>query len=336
MAVGVRRAVRDIVASATVVYLAAAIAPMAQASFPGADGRIAFSAYSSTSPNSQIYSVEPDGSGLEQLTNAGVNKGAAYSADGRRLVFERTARRQYDLYTMAADGGDERQLTSTPDRSETWGSFSPSGRRIVFDGTRHGCVSYPGCKPAIYVMNADGSHQRRLTRFGYKNGGSEPEFAPNGRRIVFTRSRRRFNRRDGRYMTHSAIWTMRPDGSHKRAVTRWAKGHPPGVGQYSPDYSPRGTRIAYESVFGCNSLCITVVRSIRADGTGTHRTIYTKRYGVTYAPAGYRFAYRHGDDIFTLSLVSREQRRVTDHQAEGIAGVDIRPGAWQPRHGSDL
>src|SRR5262249_32411016 len=156
----------------------------------------------------QIYSVEPDGSGLEQLTDDGLNKDAAYSANGRRIVFERAARRQYDLYTMAADGGDERQLTSTPDRSQTWGSYSPSGRRIVFDRSRRGCASYP-CKPAIYVMRADGSHQRRLTRFGSKRGGFEPEFAPNGGHIAFTRLRR-VNRPDGGYSTQTAIWAMRP------------------------------------------------------------------------------------------------------------------------------
>jgi TolB protein len=55
--------------------------------------------------------------------------------------------------------------------------YSPDGKRIVFTSNRDR-------QAEIYVMNADGSGQRRLTR---KPGDDfSPRFSPDGREIAFT------------------------------------------------------------------------------------------------------------------------------------------------------
>ena len=55
-------------------------------------------------------------------------------------------------------------------------AWSPDGRRIAFASGRDGNFE-------IYVINADGSRQRRLTRNTGRDVG--PVWSPDGRRIAF-------------------------------------------------------------------------------------------------------------------------------------------------------
>jgi len=82
-----------------------------------------------------------------------------------------------DVYVVGADGGTPRRLTSTPG-ADTSPSFSPDGRRIVFESDRSGSQQ-------LYVMDSDGSSQRRIS-FG---GGAfaSPVWSPRGDLIAFTR-----------------------------------------------------------------------------------------------------------------------------------------------------
>ena len=75
---------------------------------PGvANGPIVFQ--SSRAGNPHLFRVEPDGSGLRQLTTTGGNLSPAVSPDGTRIAWVRDG----DLWTMAADGSDQRRVTAT-------------------------------------------------------------------------------------------------------------------------------------------------------------------------------------------------------------------------------
>jgi dipeptidyl aminopeptidase/acylaminoacyl peptidase len=69
------------------------------------------------------------------------------------------------------------QLTDTPGIN-VGGSYSPDGSKIVFESDRGGSQQ-------IYVMNADGSNQHRISFFGGK--AATPEWSPRGDQIAFTR-----------------------------------------------------------------------------------------------------------------------------------------------------
>jgi Tol biopolymer transport system component len=100
-----------------------------------------------------------------------------YAVPAKRLTF-----------TKGADGvlGDD----GMPD-------FSPNGRRIAFTSNRDR-------NGEIYVMNADGSGQKRLTRT--RADDFMPRFSPDGRQLAFI-------------SLPETIVVMRADGSGRRALT---------------------------------------------------------------------------------------------------------------------
>jgi TolB protein len=60
----------------------------------------------------QICLINPDGTGLQQLTSAGSNEDPAWSPDGRHIAFSSTRSGQRDIFVMHADGTEQRRLTN--------------------------------------------------------------------------------------------------------------------------------------------------------------------------------------------------------------------------------
>ncbi len=83
-------------------------------------------------------------------------------------------------------------------------------------------------QPAIYVMNADGTNQRRLTHNSVED--SWPQFSPDGRKIAYE------SKVDGR----AQIMVMDADGQHQTQLTS-------GSTNEFPSWSPDGTRLAFSS-----------------------------------------------------------------------------------------
>jgi CSLREA domain-containing protein len=101
---------------------------------------------------------------------------AAYSGENGRIAFERSNGLNFHIYSINSDGSDETELT--PDLAARAPAYSPDGERIAFLG--------PGTAGDfdIWVMNADGSDQRRLAATP-DDRTSPPTWSPNGQRIAF-------------------------------------------------------------------------------------------------------------------------------------------------------
>lgn len=198
------------------------------ATFPGMNSRIAFVI------GPDIYTMNPDGSDVRQLTNLGPNNGAFWenwSPDGRQLVFsEYPANSPGQLWIMNADGSHQHLLLSEADYGENAPSFSPDGVWVVF--TRCQNVSNGnGC--AIYRIRTDGSGLTPVTDFQLALNDWEPVYSPDGMTIAFDS----FNR-DGFVV---AIWLMNADGSDIRRLT------PPELECINPHWSPDGEKIAFRT-----------------------------------------------------------------------------------------
>ena len=156
--------------------------PSAHAAFPGVNGRLAFERDLPAGDHTQadIYTINPDGSGLEQLTaTADLNEfGPAWDATGSRLAFWRTHAPfgPGSIWVMDAHGQHQRQLTQGFDaRDPAW---SPDGTRIVFTRVQGGFH--------LWTMRAsDGGDLRPLS--SGPGLDFEPAWSPDGRQIAFTR-----------------------------------------------------------------------------------------------------------------------------------------------------
>jgi len=110
--------------------------------------------------------MDSDGSDARPITHSHgqgvVYNAPAWSPDGKRIVFDSRRGGDWDIFVMDADGSNERQLT----RSEGVNSrpaWSRDGKRIAFHSTRDRPTGNERMDFEVYVMDADGSHVRRLT-----------------------------------------------------------------------------------------------------------------------------------------------------------------------------
>lgn len=105
-----------------------------------------------------LYDIRPDGSDQRRLTPdlpASPPEQASYSPDGRWIVYTQGVAGQFDIYVVAADGGEPTRLTddTSNDYQPVW---SPDSRWIAFVSDRDGVQQ-------IYRMRPDGSEVQRVT-----------------------------------------------------------------------------------------------------------------------------------------------------------------------------
>ncbi|MBN2498608.1 MAG: Tol-Pal system beta propeller repeat protein TolB [Deltaproteobacteria bacterium] len=130
--------------------------------------RIAFVSERSGTP--QIYVMKIDGSDVKRLTFQGnYNQTPDWSPRGDQILFNaRDERLVYDIFKINPDTGEIRRLTQDQGNNEH-PSFSPDGNLVVFSSTRTG-------EAKLYLMNADGTNQRLISRG--KGEYTTPEWGP--------------------------------------------------------------------------------------------------------------------------------------------------------------
>jgi TolB protein len=87
---------------------------------------------------------------------AGETEVAAWSRDGRRILFTSFRDGNPEVYVMRASGKGVRRLTRNS-ADDYAADFSPDGRKILFSSKRTGYLQ-------VYVMNLDGSGVRNISR----------------------------------------------------------------------------------------------------------------------------------------------------------------------------
>src|SRR5262245_44049410 len=106
-----------------------------------------------------IYTMNPDGTDVRRITSRDRNYDPNWAPDGSKIAFDSWrdgGAYDFEIYTMNPDGSAVVNLTNNTDAIDTQADWSPDGTKIVWTSTLDGTYH-------LWVMNADGSDQHRLT-----------------------------------------------------------------------------------------------------------------------------------------------------------------------------
>ena len=154
----------------------------------------------------EILVIDVDGKGETVRLAEGIDP--AWSPDGTKIVFASHVGASFGsalgIYVMNADGSGIEQLTSPNNVNQCGGGgtsandlypdWSPDGRTILFErdfnmnnagGYDCGLEGY--YIPNVYVMNVDGTGQRRLRPVDLWDGDRSPAWSPDGKSVAFSK-----------------------------------------------------------------------------------------------------------------------------------------------------
>jgi TolB protein len=173
-----------------------------------------------TNGGAQLAMINADGSGLRKITSGANNNGfAAYSPDGKRIVYR----------TMGPDGEglrimnmEDRSVTALTAGYDNFPAWSPRGDLIAFMRKVNGDFD-------IFTVRPDGKDVRQLTHS--KGNDAHPAFSPDGEKIMFSSTRMGF-KDEALYTSapqpYGELFVMRYDGTQEQQLTdnQWEEAGP--------------------------------------------------------------------------------------------------------------
>jgi dipeptidyl aminopeptidase/acylaminoacyl peptidase len=261
-------------ASMTIVCEAPAV-PIADPA-PTLTGRITF--VSMRDGNAEIYAVNPDGSGIQRLTDSPASdRDPAWSPDGSRIAFTSNRDGETHVYVMNADGSEveKRTVTGAWNESPAW---SPDGLMIAFSSLRGGDVG-------IYVMDARGE-AFGVSEVGQPQGWNAfPSWSPDGEKIAFTSDWRAFD----------FVYDIYAANASGAGITPLLTGDLfTGVYFFQPAWAPDGAMIAAVACGWGWTTCDpdSTLVIVNADGSGLRRVAEVSGYArPAWSPDGTAIAY---------------------------------------------
>jgi TolB protein len=271
--------------------LAAAYVIPALATPPGDNGRIVFRRYLGPDrTKGTLFTIAPDGSGERQL--AKLPAGASddhpdWSPDGAKIVFDR-CQESCRVFVVSSAGGTPTPVTGSSPKGacpakcldDSYPAFSPDGKRVAFahafGAVRDDQIDHAG----IYASNLDGSQLRKVTLPKLRAAeDGQPQWSPDGRRIVFVRVNVTAVPRDRR-----AIFVVNVNGTGLRRLTPWRLDAGDG-----PDWAPDGSRILFRSP-DSDQFVGSKIYEINPDGSALRQLsrfpASTALYSSSYSPDG--------------------------------------------------
>jgi Tol biopolymer transport system component len=229
--------------------------------------------------------INVDGSNLSQITQARPAFGPAWSPDGRRIAYSsgNTNIHVIDINTLSTQHlTQDAGMNMNP-------SWSPDGEKIAFASNRDGNWE-------LYVMDSDGSNERRLTDNELEDGLKGLTWSPDGERIAFVRDVGSiFNEDLNKYDYHHIYLIDVNQPSEETNLTESINICPAGEVYYNPRWSVATNRLVFAITCGGSSTDLYLLNLSEMQGEYTadqyvdltQGTLYQVGYqGLTWSPDG--------------------------------------------------
>ncbi|WP_247236620.1 DUF5050 domain-containing protein [Telluribacter sp. SYSU D00476] len=124
---------------------------------------------------SRIYTLPAEGGTPKLITEKAPSYWHGVSPDGKTLVYCAERDGAWDVYSISANGGEEKRLTDAPGLDDG-PEYSYDGQWIYFNSNRSGRMH-------LYRMRPDGSQQEQLTNDSFDNWFGHP--SPDGKWLAY-------------------------------------------------------------------------------------------------------------------------------------------------------
>jgi hypothetical protein len=219
--------------------------------------------YSDYTPDKwAIYRYELASKQLRQVVASSFSVSA--SPESSRIAVGMLENKNRDIWLLDEDGRQLVRLTTDP--AEEFGpAWSPDERQVAFTSKRDGHAE-------IYVVNADGTAERRLTQ-NTADRSLNPSWSPDARQIAFY-----LEKGDGR----DQIIVIGVDGSNPINVTNDS------FNNVYPGWTPDGRVMYGQSLKGTPAPKVFVVDR---DGRNKQALLNLESFYARYSPDGSKIAY---------------------------------------------
>lgn len=238
---------------------------------------------SNNTRRSRIGLMKPDGSDVTIFNLFGSE--ASLSPDGKRIAYCSMREALYSqIYVANSDGSGDHRITNITTGDAGGPVWSHDGKKIAYFAF---ALSQPSRNPQIWVMDPDGSNQKKLT-----DHALDPNWSPDDKQILFS------SKRDGIFQ----IYVMNADGGNVRQLTKH------NAEDSNPVWAPDGAAIAYISATGDDRRGIYLMS---ADGSGQRGLAHSKHQDFcfpSWSPDGQMIAFTALNRLGSQGIIVGEER----------------------------
>jgi TolB protein len=253
-----------------------------------------------------IFACKADGTDMRQLTDDWFDQEQPlWSPDGSQILYKSESKEGEwggpdELWTVTPDGRTATQLTHTPTAYEFQHTWSPDGSKIAFVSTHDTQEHDDMNRNEIYVMDKDGSNQRKVTN--EPQGAYNPAWSPDGTKLAYTWRRK-----------NSEIAVINEDGTGRQVLTDLP------TEDMWPEWSPDGSTIAFTSM---RKNITFEMRTVPADGGEGATSLLAEPIDDQqphYSPDGKTIAFHAArekdglEDVFACDADGSNLRRLTPY-----------------------